>query len=141
GAADPSPDAAFDDPRATPSDEGAADPSPDAAFDDPRATPDCVFNPALALYQPCPEETTTTTVPDPTTTTVPDPTTTTVPTVEVKDETTTKVPTTTPTSSQPTGTLAFTGSSTTLLFLGIGVLLAGAVALVSAKILRNRRAA
>ncbi len=98
------------------------------------SNPGCGNNPALAVYQPCVEETTTTTVPDSTTsTTVPGSTTTsTVPSEEVEDKTVEK-------TAEKAGVLAFTGSSSTLLFVGVGVLLAGAAALVVAKLVRRPR--
>ena len=101
-----------------------------------QGSPGCGNDPALAVYQPCPEETTTTTVPDPTTTTtVPASTTTsTVPSGNVEDKTVEK-------TAEKAGVLAFTGSSSTLLFLGVGVLLAGAAVLVVAKLVRSRRVA
>ena len=97
-----------------------------------QGSPGCGNDPASALYQHCPEETTTSTVPNSTTsTTVPRSTTaSTVPSVKVEDKT-----------AEKAGVLAFTGSSSTLLFVGIGVLLAGAAALVVAKLLRSRRVA
>ena len=100
------------------------------------SNPGCGNNPALAVYQPCVEETTTTTVPDSTTsTTVPGSTTTsTVPSEEVEDKTVDK-------TAEKAGVLAFTGSSSTLLFLGVGVLLAGAAVLVVARLVRSRRVA
>jgi len=101
-----------------------------------QGSPGCGNDPASPLYQPCPEETTTTTVPDSTTTTtVPGSTTTsTVPSVTVEDKTVEK-------TAEKAGVLAFTGSSSTLLFLGVGVLLAGAAVLVVAKLVRSRRVA
>ena len=98
--------------------------------------PGCGSNPALAVYQPCLEETTTTTVPDSTTsTTVPGSTTTsTVPSEEVEDKTVEKTP-------EKAGVLAFTGSNLTIAFLGLGVCVAGVAALVAAKLLRIRRTA
>ena len=101
-----------------------------------QGSPGCGNDPASPLYQPCPEETTTTTVPDSTTTTtVPGSTTTsTVPSLNVEDKTVEK-------TAEKAGVLAFTGSSSTLLFLGVGVLLAGAAVLVVAKLVRSRRVA
>ena len=98
--------------------------------------PGCGNDPALAVYQPCVDETTTTTVPDSTTsTTVPGSTTTsTVPSEEVEDTTVEK-------SAEKAGVLAFTGGSSTLLFLGFGVLLAGAAVLVVARLVRSRQVA
>ncbi|KLR61214.1 hypothetical protein IMCC26207_10853 [Actinobacteria bacterium IMCC26207] len=106
-------------------------------------SPGCGNDPALPLYQPCPEETTTTTVPNSTTsTTVPESTTgSNVPSEEVVHKTAQNSPPATDSKSTPAGVLAFTGSSSTLLFLGIGVLLAGAAALVVARLVRSRRAA
>ena len=108
-----------------------------------QGSPGCGNDPALALYQPCPEETTTTTVPDSTTTTtVPGSTTTsTVPSVKVEEATAENSPAATDSKSRPAGVLAFTGSSSTLLFLGVGVLLAGAAVLVLARLVRSRRVA
>ena len=162
GAADPSPDAAFEDPRATPEglgypdSEGAADPSPDAAFEDPRATPEggipcgakcpegtTVFEDDgpgpcddldAQLERPCDEESTTTTVVEPTPTD-------TIPSAEVNGETAERVPSVTSSESKPAGVLAFTGSNFTLVLVALGVFVAGAAALVAAKLLGNRRTA
>lgn len=162
GAADPSPDAAFEDPRATPEglgypdSEGAADPSPDAAFEDPRATPEggipcgakcpegtTVFEDEgpgpcddldAQLERPCDEESTTTTVVEPTPTD-------TIPSAEVNEETAERVPSVTASESKPAGVLAFTGSNFTLVLVALGVFVAGAAALVAAKLLGNRRTA
>jgi len=101
-----------------------------------QGSPGCGNDPALAVYQPCPDETTTTTVPDSTTTTTVSGSTTTntVPSVKVEDKTVEK-------AAEKAGVLAFTGSSSTLLFLGVGVLLVGAAVLVLAKLVRSRRVA
>jgi hypothetical protein len=98
--------------------------------------PGCGSNPALAVYQPCLEETTTTTVPDSTTSTtvLGSTTTSTVPSEEVEDKTVEKTP-------EKAGVLAFTGSNLTIAFLGLGVCVAGVAALVVAKLLRHRRTA
>ncbi len=162
GAADPSPDAAFEDPRATPEglgypdSEGAADPSLDAVFEDPRATPEggipcgakcpegtTVFEDEgpgpcddldAQLERPCEEESTTTTLVEPTPTD-------TIPSAEVKEETAERVPSVTASESKPAGVLAFTGGNFTLVLVALGVFVAGAAALVAAKLLGNRRAA
>jgi hypothetical protein len=73
-----------------------------------------------AEFPPCPTTTTTTSVPQ-TTTTVPP---------QVKDDT-----------AEKSGVLAFTGSNSTLLVVGLAVLLLGAVALVAAKLVRKPRTA
>jgi hypothetical protein len=57
-----------------------------------------------------------------------------VPSLNVEDKTVEK-------TAEKAGVLAFTGSSSTLLFLGVGVLLAGAAVLVVAKLVRSRRVA
>jgi hypothetical protein len=106
-----------------------------------QGSPGCGNDPASALYQPCPEETTTTTVPAPTTsTTVPESiSSNNAPSDELWDEPAANSPPATDSKSGPTGVLAFTGSSSTLLFLGVGVLLAGAAVLVLARLVRSRR--
>lgn len=108
-----------------------------------QGSPGCGNDPALPLYQPCPEETTTTTVPNPTTsTTVPESTTgSNAPSDELWDEPAANSPPNTDSKSAPAGVLAFTGGSSTLLFLGVGVLLAGAAVLVVARLVRSRRVA
>ena len=144
-------------PRDTVSDsEGAADPSPDAAFEDPRATPEggipcgakcpegtTVFEDDgpgpcddldAQLERPCDEESTTTTVVEPTPTD-------TIPSAEVNGETAERVPSVTSSESKPAGVLAFTGSNFTLVLVALGVFVAGAAALVAAKLLGNRRTA
>lgn len=108
-----------------------------------QGSPGCGNDPASPLYQPCPEETTTTTVPDSTTTTtVPESISSSdAPSDELWDEPAANSSPATDSKSAPAAVLAFTGSSPTLLFLGIGVLLAGAAALVVARLVRSRRVA
>ena len=108
-----------------------------------QGSPGCGNDPASPLYQPCPEETTTTTVPDSTTsTTVPESISSSdAPSDELWDEPAANSSPATDSKSAPAGVLAFTGSSPTLLFMGIGVLLAGAAALVVARLVRSRRVA
>ncbi len=116
-----------------------------------QGSPGCGNDPASPLYQPCPEETTTTTVPNSTTsTTVPESiSSNNAPSDELWDEPAANSPSddlwdepaATDSKSTPAGVLAFTGSSSTLLFLGVGVLLAGAAVLVLARLVRSHRVA
>ncbi|CAB4822925.1 MAG: hypothetical protein F2744_09565 [Actinobacteria bacterium] len=137
-------------PNPAPADPSSA-PTPAAVPDPTHADPSSIPTPAALKGQtdPNPLAGPTTTVPETVPTTVPCgpvvgaefppcPTTT---TTSVPQSTTTVPPQVKDDTAEKSGVLAFTGSNSTLLVVGIAVLLLGAVALVAATLVRKPRTA